>query len=95
MDEGIQLRDVCLSHPKVLEEVKRFKLPDDLTLVCDAWPYGRDSLDQHPRYVQVSFFIYLSSHGGLLQTSATCLREKSTQGRIIMISLFPSRPFLI
>ena len=54
MNETIRLRDVCLSHPKVLEEIKRFKLPDHFTLVCDNWPYGRDSEDQHPHYVQVS-----------------------------------------
>ncbi len=54
VDEIIEMRDVCLQHPKVLEEVKRFKLPDDLELVGDTWPYGRDSEDTHPRYVQVS-----------------------------------------
>jgi len=52
-DEAVQLRNICLEHPKVLKAIKKFKLPDDLTVVCDTWPYGRDSEDNHPRLVQV------------------------------------------
>jgi primary-amine oxidase len=55
VDEIIEMRDMCLQNPKVLEEVKRFNLPDELELVGDTWPYGRDSDDCHPRYVQVTF----------------------------------------
>lgn len=54
IDELIELRDACLKHPEVLKEVKKFELPEDLELVCDPWPYGRDSEDNLPRYVQVS-----------------------------------------
>jgi len=52
-DEAIKMRDTCLEHPKVLEAIKKFKLPEGLTVVCDTWPYGRDSQDNHPRLVQV------------------------------------------
>ena len=53
-DESMALRDACLSHPRVLAEIKKFKLPQHLEVVCDPWPYGRDSKKNLPRYVQVS-----------------------------------------
>ncbi len=53
VDEMTMLRDVCLKHPKVLEEIKKFQLPESLELVCDTWPYGRDSEKDFPRYFQV------------------------------------------
>jgi primary-amine oxidase len=56
IDEITGLRDACLKHPKVLEEIKRFKLPEHLEVVCDTWPYGRDSDENLPRYIQVSFY---------------------------------------
>ena len=54
MDEVIELRDACLKDPKVLDEIKKFQLPSDMEVVCDTWPYGRDSEDNLPRYIQVS-----------------------------------------
>ena len=54
IDESNGLRIACLRHPKVLEEIKKFKLPEHLEVVCDPWPYGRDSEKHLPRYVQVS-----------------------------------------
>lgn len=53
IDETTELRDACLSDPKVVAEIKRFQLPAYLELQCDPWPYGRDSEDNLPRYVQV------------------------------------------
>jgi primary-amine oxidase len=57
IDESMALRDACLSHPKVLVEIKKFKLPEHLEVVCDPWPYGRDSEKNLPRYVQVQYWI--------------------------------------
>jgi primary-amine oxidase len=54
IDESNGLRIACLRHPKVLEEINKFKLPEHLEVVCDPWPYGRDSEKHLPRYVQVS-----------------------------------------
>jgi len=59
IDESESLRKACLSDPKVLAEIKKFKLPEELELVCDPWPYGRDSEENLPRYVQVRFFLNL------------------------------------
>jgi primary-amine oxidase len=94
IDEAILLRDICLEHPKVLEEVKKFKLPDHLTLVCDTWPYGRDSKDHHPRLVQVS--CYCPSKQYLLITnSAISLLVESTRVQTITTSHFHFRQSLI
>lgn len=54
IDESIALRDACVTHPRVLAELKKFKLPEHLEVACDPWPYGRDSEKHLPRYVQVS-----------------------------------------
>lgn len=54
MDEIIELRDACLKDPKVLDEIRKFRLPEYMSVVCDTWPYGRDSDDNLPRYIQVS-----------------------------------------
>jgi primary-amine oxidase len=48
IDEMMDLRDICVQNPIVLEEVKKFKLPKDMEIVCDGWPYGRDSEDHFP-----------------------------------------------
>ncbi|KAH9216417.1 putative copper amine oxidase [Leptodontidium sp. 2 PMI_412] len=56
MDEVIELRDACLKDPKVLDEIKKFKLPPHMDVVCDTWPYGRDSEDNLPRYIQCYLF---------------------------------------
>jgi primary-amine oxidase len=53
VDEAVELRDMCLAHPKVVEAIRNFKLPENLTVVCDGWPYGRDSETSEPRLVQV------------------------------------------
>ena len=55
IDEAIMMRDICLSHPTVLKAIKKFKIPQDLTVACDTWPYGRDHGEEFPRSVQVSF----------------------------------------
>jgi primary-amine oxidase len=56
IDEAIMMRDICLSHPTVLEAINKFKIPKDLTVVCDTWPYGRDHGEVFPRSVQVSIY---------------------------------------
>lgn len=54
IDEAVTVRDACLQHPKVLDAIKKFKVPEDLTVVCDTWPYGRDHGHEFPRLVQAS-----------------------------------------
>ncbi|KAE8451561.1 hypothetical protein EG329_003634 [Mollisiaceae sp. DMI_Dod_QoI] len=63
IDEITELRDACLKDPKVQEQIKKFKLPEHLEVVCDTWPYGRDSEQNLPRYIQCYLFAR-SSHPG-------------------------------
>jgi primary-amine oxidase len=53
IDEVIEVRQRCLSHPKVIERIKSYGLPDSFTVVCDTWPYGRDSAELGRRLAQV------------------------------------------
>ena len=57
IDEIIAMRDLCLQHPRVLEAIEHFKIPNGMKVVCDPWPYGRDSADNHPRYLQARSLI--------------------------------------
>jgi hypothetical protein len=91
IDEVVELRDKCLSDPKVLEQLKKFKISEHLEVVCDTWPYGRDSEDNLPRYIQVSIFPIRSlSISDLL--SVTSLLAHHTRVLIIMITHFQSLP---
>lgn len=55
IDEAILMRDLCLQHHTVLETIKKFKIPEDLTVTCDTWPYGRDHGEELSRLVQVKY----------------------------------------
>jgi primary-amine oxidase len=52
-DEVLEVREKCLSHPRVVQRIKRYELPEDFTVVCDTWPYGRDSSEMLSRLTQV------------------------------------------
>ncbi|KAJ9137077.1 Amine oxidase [Pleurostoma richardsiae] len=64
MDEVLVVRDKCLSHPKVVERIKEYGLPDDMVVVCDTWPYGRDSGDATQRLAQCFLYAKYRSHPG-------------------------------
>jgi primary-amine oxidase len=53
MDEVLEVRAKCLSNPKVVERIKQYGLSDELEVVCDTWPYGRDTDDFTRRLAQV------------------------------------------
>lgn len=53
MDEVVEVRDKCMSHPKVLERIRQYGLPDNFAVVCDTWPYGRDRGGLNDRRAQV------------------------------------------
>ncbi|KAH8895610.1 putative copper amine oxidase [Thozetella sp. PMI_491] len=64
MDEVIEVRDKCLSHPKVIERIKQYGLPNDMVVVCDTWPYGRDSEEMDKRLAQCYLYAKYQSHPG-------------------------------
>ena len=67
MDEVVEVRDRCLSHPRVLERIRQYKLPGNFKVVCDTWPYGRDSGESIRRLSQVRIVEHR------MITSAQCL----------------------
>lgn len=56
MDEVVEVREKCLSNPKVLERIRQYAMSDELEVVCDTWPYGRDTDDFTRRLAQVCPF---------------------------------------
>lgn len=54
MDEVIEVRDSCLRHPEVIRRIEEYALPDNFMVVCDTWPYGRDTAELDRRQAQVS-----------------------------------------
>lgn len=87
MNEVMELRDACLAHPKVIERIEKYKLPDHLKVVCDTWPYGRDSKDHLPRYVQVSNSYTFGKVFIFTNCSATSSPRANIQVQTIMICL--------
>ncbi|RMJ13101.1 hypothetical protein BHE90_004937 [Fusarium euwallaceae] len=64
MDEVIEVRDTCLRHPAVKARIDRYELPDNFTVVCDTWPYGRDTGGKLRRLAQCFLYAKDSSHPG-------------------------------
>ncbi|KAH7127907.1 copper amine oxidase [Dactylonectria estremocensis] len=64
MDEVVEVRDKCLSHPKVIERITKYRLPENLEVVCDTWPYGRDSDELNGRLAQCFLYAKDRSHPG-------------------------------
>jgi Cu2+-containing amine oxidase len=94
VNEIIEMRDACLSNPKVLQRIEAYKLPPHLKVVCDTWPYGRDSKDHHPRYVQVST-LNLRECGTILKFgSVTSSWKASIPAPTTTTCPFPSRQSL-
>ncbi|KZF19168.1 hypothetical protein L228DRAFT_215185 [Xylona heveae TC161] len=56
IDELIVMKDACLQHPRVRAEIERFRLPKGTTVVCDLWPYGRDTGGTSRRMIQ--YYMY-------------------------------------
>lgn len=52
-DEARGVREACLEHPLVIEQIKKYKLPEDFIIDCDPWPYGRENEHNHARFAQV------------------------------------------
>ncbi|KAH7176895.1 copper amine oxidase [Dactylonectria macrodidyma] len=64
MDEVVEVRDKCLSHPKVIERIAKYRMPENLEVVCDTWPYGRDSDELNGRLAQCFLYAKDRSHPG-------------------------------
>ncbi|EEA18671.1 hypothetical protein TMatcc_010788 [Talaromyces marneffei ATCC 18224] len=63
-DEALEVRRKCLSNPKVVERIKQYGILDELEVVCDTWPYGRDTDDFTRRMTQCYLYAKYKSHPG-------------------------------
>lgn len=52
MYEYQAIEKACLTHPKVLEEVEKMKLPEGVTIRCEPWIYGTDDHGEQRRLAQ-------------------------------------------
>ncbi|KAB2570884.1 Copper amine oxidase 1 [Lasiodiplodia theobromae] len=56
-DELAEMERVCLGHPVVKAEIEKMELPLGVTVCCDPWMYGTDSLDEHRRLFQCYLYV--------------------------------------
>ncbi|KAF2442113.1 hypothetical protein P171DRAFT_496876 [Karstenula rhodostoma CBS 690.94] len=54
------VHDACNTHPDVLAEIKKLKLPEGATVVNDPWSYGTDNANERRRLFQCYMYIVLN-----------------------------------
>ncbi|KAL4780906.1 copper amine oxidase [Aspergillus varians] len=59
-DEYTEMEELCNSHPKVLEEVAKLKLPKGAKVINDPWAYGTDQASERRRLFQCYMYIVLN-----------------------------------
>ncbi|KAF7560397.1 hypothetical protein G7046_g3762 [Stylonectria norvegica] len=64
MDEVVEVRDRCMSHPTVVDRIAKYQLPANMVVVCDTWPYGRDTDNPDRRLAQCYLYAKDRSHPG-------------------------------
>lgn len=52
----------CISHPMVLAEIEKLKLPKDCSVRCDPWIYATD--DPNEKRPLLQFFMYVLANNG-------------------------------
>ena len=51
------MTDIAMESDLVKDEVARLKIPKDVEIVCEPWPYGKDNVDDDKRLFQCYFFL--------------------------------------
>lgn len=57
IDEYKAVEQACLTHPKVLAEVEKMKLPPGARVIAEPWIYGTDDPTEERRLVQLYMFV--------------------------------------
>jgi primary-amine oxidase len=57
-DEVIAATITILTDPMVLAEIKKFQLPENVTIQCDTWPFGTDLDSKEDDYKLIQAVIY-------------------------------------
>jgi primary-amine oxidase len=55
-----QVHEACNTHPKVLEEIAKLKLPPNAKVLNDPWAYGTDDAEERRRLFQCYMYIVLT-----------------------------------
>ncbi|PSN61718.1 hypothetical protein BS50DRAFT_578232 [Corynespora cassiicola Philippines] len=58
--EWERVHDACNSHPEVLAEIAKLKLPPNAKVINDPWAYGTDNAQERRRLFQCYMYIVLS-----------------------------------
>ncbi|KAJ4296224.1 cytochrome c oxidase subunit 1 [Kalmusia sp. IMI 367209] len=58
--EWERVHDACNSHPTVLAEIAKLKLPDGAKVINDPWSYGTDDARERRRLFQCYMYIVLN-----------------------------------
>ncbi|CAG8947675.1 unnamed protein product [Penicillium salamii] len=57
VDELIEMEELCLKHPAVLQEIEKMQLPPGMSVCTDPWVYGTDSDTETRRLYQCYMYI--------------------------------------
>jgi primary-amine oxidase len=58
--EWERVHDACNTHPKVLAEIEKLKLPAGAKVVNDPWSFGTDNMNERRRLFQCYMYIVLN-----------------------------------
>jgi len=56
-DDLLDIEEVMMKHPAVLEEIKKLRLPEHIKVCVDPWMYGTDSDDVEVPLIQGYFYL--------------------------------------
>ncbi|KAH8703620.1 copper amine oxidase [Talaromyces proteolyticus] len=62
IDEMQALEELCMTHPKVLEEKEKLQLPEGVDLCCEPWIYGTDDSNEDRRLCQCYLYLRPVDH---------------------------------
>ncbi|KAF2120331.1 copper amine oxidase [Lophiotrema nucula] len=58
--EWERVHDACNTHPEVLAEIEKLKLPENAKVINDPWSFGTDSAEERRRLFQCYMYIVLN-----------------------------------
>ncbi|KAI9037606.1 uncharacterized protein KD926_000168 [Aspergillus affinis] len=57
VDELIEMEELCLKHPAIIQEIEKMQLPPGMSVCTDPWVYGTDSDSENRRLFQCYMYI--------------------------------------
>lgn len=56
-EEVVAVEELTLQDPRVISEIAKLQLPDDLYVIAEAWGFGSDGVVDYERQYQVYMFV--------------------------------------